>query len=278
MGPGAAIEPFDPYVNTSRRAVGETRRRVPSAPDLETGTNEGSHAIARKRVFQSRTTWSCISMFVLFNIVIFLSARHIRSHVSVTDDESIGGSANRFADPFASDAKTPTQTHTAKVVPKLWGSAALSSDDGSDEAPPTRSLDTVRRMNELSRRVKELDATVRTMKRQGAVMETDPDAITLTTALQNATRELLPMLYGPEPYRLELELRFPPSMPGPGESGTVVIEMAPAALMPHAVYQFMKMASAWRGGAFHRNAGHVLQAMVDGKFSGLAWQVRRAGP
>lgn len=34
----------------------------------------------------------------------------------------------------------------------------------------------------------------------------------------------------------------------------------------------MQMVSNWKGGSFHRNAGHVLQAKVDGNFQGLAWQ------
>jgi hypothetical protein len=98
-----------------------------------------------------------------------------------------------------------------------------------------------------SRRVEELDAAVRQTKQRGTVMETDAEALKLTADLQDATRKLLVMLYGQEPYLLKLDLEFPPSMvkaDGDAATGTVIIEMAPGKLMPHAVYQV-------RRGLFH---------------------------
>jgi hypothetical protein len=107
---------------------------------------------------------------------------------------------------------------------------------------------------------------VKAMKRAGTVMETDPAALALTGRLQNATRALLPKLFGAEPYRVEFTLRFPDT-----QEGRFTVQMAPAALMPHSVFLFLKLVSKWKRGAFHRNAGHVLQAMVTGG-TGLAWQ------
>ena len=39
----------------------------------------------------------------------------------------------------------------------------------------------------------------------------------------------------------------------------VHLETAPLELMPHAVFVFLQLVGGWQGGAFHRNAGHVLQ-------------------
>ena len=33
--------------------------------------------------------------------------------------------------------------------------------------------------------------------------------------------------------------------------------------MPHAVWLFLQIVRNWKGGAFHRNAGHVLQVMLQ---------------
>eukprot|EP00976_Prorocentrum_cordatum_P033258 677365-Prorocentrum_minimum.AAC.4 len=90
MGPGAVIEPYDPYHNTSRRAVGETRRRLPVALDLEGGPDEGK---GRRRVFHSKATWSRILVLVLMNTVIFLAARYISSHRATTKGQPTDGSA-----------------------------------------------------------------------------------------------------------------------------------------------------------------------------------------
>ena len=71
------------------------------------------------------------------------------------------------------------------------------------------------------------------------------------------------------PYRVELTLTFPATMPDFAERGagpeTLLVEMAPIALMPHAVYVFLEAMRNWRGGQFHRRAPHVLQAQLTPK-------------
>merc|ERR1719272_2246529 len=67
---------------------------------------------------------------------------------------------------------------------------------------------------------------------------------------------------------VKLELKFPSSMPdlaSKPDHGTIIVETAPSRDMPYAVYKFLNVVSKWGGeggGAFHRNAGHVLQVMV----------------
>lgn len=134
--------------------------------------------------------------------------------------------------------------------------------------------------------VERLDIAVRRMQKAKVVMEEDPSALSLTHELQEATAELLFEQYGEGTaagtYKYELELRFPAAMPdGEGmdnpSNGYFVIETAPRHTMPHAVHTFLKSAARWEevgGGAFHRNAGHVLQVNVRNheRGSGLAFQ------
>jgi len=58
-----------------------------------------------------------------------------------------------------------------------------------------------------------------------------------------------------------------------GADGTLLYQMAPAALVPYGIFYFLELVHDWKSGAFHRMAGHVLQATVRGSgHSGLAFQ------
>ena len=115
--------------------------------------------------------------------------------------------------------------------------------------------------------MKELDVRVRAMKRSGTVMETDPDALDLTSAFQDATRDYLYAKYGKAsfPLRLKLTLRLPRRMLHyDGDAlESIVIELAPPDLMPHATHVFLEAMEHFRGAKFHRNAGHVMQAFFE---------------
>ncbi|KAJ8601401.1 hypothetical protein CTAYLR_005019 [Chrysophaeum taylorii] len=121
--------------------------------------------------------------------------------------------------------------------------------------------------------------TVSEMRRSGVVMETDPVALAATSELRNATKRLLETRYGKGPtYRLAIRLAFPASMGG--GPATLVIETAPIDVVPHAIHVFLDACVAMRlrpeeqwTAAFHRNAGHVLQAFVrTPEVKGLAYQ------
>jgi hypothetical protein len=63
-------------------------------------------------------------------------------------------------------------------------------------------------------------------------------------------------------YRVQVDFEIQPSLPSYTEATkfqSIVIEMAPIALIPVSVYNFMEMARTWTSGAMHRNAPHVLQ-------------------
>ncbi len=115
-----------------------------------------------------------------------------------------------------------------------------------------------------------LEQNVRAIKKTGVIMETDSESLTMTKELQEATRTLIKIRYGDfgsisTPYRIKMDLEFQPTIPDfdtKGKDGTLVIELAPISLIPYSVYNFLEIARTWKNGAFHRNAGHVLQAIA----------------
>lgn len=119
-------------------------------------------------------------------------------------------------------------------------------------------------IDELTDRVKALDAEVRAIKKTNVIMEVDPTSIQKTSMLQEATRSLLRAKYGEyDAYRVRVDLEFPVTIPDfaeKGKDGHIVIEMAPIDLIPVSVYNFLEIARTWIKGSFHRNANHVLQA------------------
>jgi cyclophilin family peptidyl-prolyl cis-trans isomerase len=64
-----------------------------------------------------------------------------------------------------------------------------------------------------------------------------------------------------------MKLTFPKTMNDyekAGPDGRIIIEMAPIELVPYCVYYFLELVTHFKGGSFHRFAGHVLQAMASG--------------
>jgi cyclophilin family peptidyl-prolyl cis-trans isomerase len=83
--------------------------------------------------------------------------------------------------------------------------------------------------------------------------------------IQRADRQSVLDEFGEGPYRVEIELDFPPDSPMsdlPSPPTKFVIELAPLDLMPHSVHLFLAMVrnKLWDGCSFMRNAGHVIQA------------------
>lgn len=116
---------------------------------------------------------------------------------------------------------------------------------------------------------------LRRMKKSGVVMETDEAAKKKIAVLQDELRTFIVQEYGPEPYRVEMTLTFPETMKDyetAGPTGVIVFELAPLKLVPYSTFFFLEIIRKWKGGAFHRNAGHVLQALVHSDSPGLAFQ------
>ena len=128
----------------------------------------------------------------------------------------------------------------------------------------------------LAEAVETRRGTVAAIKKTGVDMYGDKKAIDAVKDLQAATRRYLAAKYGQaDSYTLDLQIKFPESMGG--DRDVVTIETAPISLMPHAVHVFLDAAitrkgETWRC-AFHRNAGHVLQAFLRAPGArGLAFQ------
>ena len=128
----------------------------------------------------------------------------------------------------------------------------------------------------LAEAVETRRGTVAAIKKTGVDMYGDKKAIDAVKDLQAATRRYLAAKYGQaDSYTLDLQLKFPESMGG--DRDVMTIETAPISLMPHAVHVFLDAAitrkgETWRC-AFHRNAGHVLQAFLRAPGArGLAFQ------
>eukprot|EP01041_Mallomonas_annulata_P003208 gene3208-6337_t len=139
-------------------------------------------------------------------------------------------------------------------------------------------------LDSLVAKIHDLIAEVRKMKQSGIVMETDEKARSLTSKLQTVLQKFLRLKYGENinTFKVEMKLQFPSSMPDydtAGESGVIIIETGPIDLVPYSVFYFLDIVEHFKGGNFHRNAGHVLQAQVrtGGRFPSLAFQEYNPG-
>ena len=103
-----------------------------------------------------------------------------------------------------------------------------------------------------------------------------PEAAEAIAALRAASRAALAAKYGAEPHVVRCRLEFPASMPDfdtAGPSGDLVWTMGPADAIPYSTLFFLeRVVARFEGGAFHRNAPHVLQAQVKGASGQLAFQ------
>lgn len=114
--------------------------------------------------------------------------------------------------------------------------------------------------------------TLREMKSNGIVMETDQNALTLIQAFQESIRTELLQKYGPPPYIIQMTLEFPEIMREPTAESincqdleTITIQLASIEHVPYSVYYFLEnIVKPFDGGVFHRNAPHVLQARLNG--------------
>lgn len=125
--------------------------------------------------------------------------------------------------------------------------------------------------SDLAAKVDELDKKVRARKATGVIMETDEEGLILTKNLQAATIKLLEHRYGAgkhhPKFRVVVDLMYPRSIIKDPDSDSnrarLVIEMAPYDIIPCSVFYFLEIARTYKGGKFHRNAGHVLQAAAQ---------------
>ena len=139
---------------------------------------------------------------------------------------------------------------------------------------PVETKANVNSLDEINLLIDEL----RALKEKGTVMESNEVALLKIKQLQDKLRPYLLNTYGPEPYLVEMKLTFPDSMLDSGDKfDSIIIELAPTELVPYNVYYFLETINKFKNGAFHRNAGHVLQALVRPSRKGLAFQEYHPG-
>jgi cyclophilin family peptidyl-prolyl cis-trans isomerase len=174
------------------------------------------------------------------------------------------------------DYRSPMDTlHAGEIVSivdnkQLQVQQQVKQQVQQQTSPPTESL--IEKQKGIAT---DIITKVRALKRSGIVMETDENAKSQIAILQKEVKQLLYLQYGPGPYKVLMELEFPSTMPDyneKGKKGEITIELAPIELVPYSVYYFLEIIKNWKGGAFHRVAGHVLQSMVHGPGEGLAFQ------
>lgn len=120
---------------------------------------------------------------------------------------------------------------------------------------------------------------IRAIKKSGRVIEKDSEAQTKIPKVQELIRTYVTGKYGPGPHMIEMDITLPNYLTAPkgGQKATLLIEMAPIEYLPYTVYFFLEnIVNGFKKGNFHRNAGHVLQAMLSRKeglkHTNFAWQ------
>lgn len=169
---------------------------------------------------------------------------------------------------YTTEGKTPVAD--AKEGHKVMKIEEVSHADNTGSKEQKQDNDGDMDEETLVKEVERIDFEVRQIKAKlppGKFMETDTEGVNASKRLQDATRKLLRKRYGPnEPYRVRVELEFQPTIPDfekdGGKDGMILIEMAPSTFQPHSIFTFMEVARKYKGGGFHRIAGHVLQVMV----------------
>lgn len=187
-----------------------------------------------------------------------LEAEHTAKQEKLTKNKLLGKDALRKSDKAATSSNSGPSGAAAHVVPPPSQAAVDSTQSANLATLVQLQVEKVRRMK----------------FEHGVVMEKDPLAVQEIGLLQSLLREFIPERYGPEPYFVEMKLHFPDCMAEPNldSDGIVLLQLAPLELMPYAVFYFLQVVESFRGGAFHRVAGHVLQAMVTTPVSSLAFQ------
>lgn len=131
-------------------------------------------------------------------------------------------------------------------APQLQENSIKFEQESEAELQSNPDLDAQQILKEES---EALISDIRKLKSQGVVMETDPIAKEKITNLQQKLRTLVPMIYGPEPYKIEMTLQFPESMPDyttAGPDGKIIFELGPLADVPYSTYFFLNVASNWK--------------------------------
>ena len=184
-----------------------------------------------------------------------------------------------------SDTKTTKEINSnansntnSQTIPKLDYSKAFDK-----ETIPNTHINTnnEKLLSSLKSSIEAQEKEIRLMKRAGIVLETDANAKTKTQQLSEDAASYVASKYGVGPFYVQIDLIFPESMKEimtkhsmdeHDRTGSIIMEVAPTDLTPYIAYTWLEVVERFTSGAFHRNAGHVLQALLRGNRLGLAFQ------
>lgn len=240
------------------------QRRV--NPNTQDGLYDASEKYGKIRKQEEKHTTRLIilSFLVLLGIAFFLlksPADGINGIVGTRQRKATGNGKTRGSTKNTDDSENNGPVLTADL------SHEGNNLDNSAKSQHKLSLSLLEEeVDRLDREVRRIKATPH------IIMETDKEGMKAARKLQEATRNLILLKYGTgegdtehHPFRIRLDLQFQDTMPDfqeKGPNGSLLFELAPISLVPHSVYTFLEVARTFKRGAFHRNAGHVLQATV----------------
>lgn len=145
--------------------------------------------------------------------------------------------------------KPKAETVTKSIMVNVSKAKAKAKLSNSSETTGVSTTVQVQSLSDLQAQVDAQVALVRSMKfDKRVVMETDPQAKIEIKKLQQLLQKLLPLLYGPAPYVVEMKLLFPVSMTDPQlpQEQSLLIELAPIDLIPYSVYFFLNIVKNWK--------------------------------
>jgi len=175
-------------------------------------------------------------------------------------------------------------SESAKVVTKAKvktqrTSVTKTGSSSSVSSPPSP----------LLTEIMSLEQELREIRKLGGRMDEHPKAPALIVKLQDLCRSYLIERYGQSPLTLTLSVKFPEylsHLPNPNPNPSIPedehehghrerllnVDLGPLDHVPYSVFLITEVARVFSRGAFHRNAGHVIQALVRESRKGMAFQ------
>lgn len=154
----------------------------------------------------------------------------------------------------APPVKRISEPATTSTTTKLGASTSSSSststaDENKKEGGIEKVFESIpvdvlaSKKNSLYEEITSSVAAIRKMKFEDhVVIETSADAQKSISILQEQLQAWLPMEYGPEPYIMEMTLKFPETMklPDQPDEMSLVFELGPASAVPYSTYYFLE--------------------------------------
>ena len=195
-----------------------------------------------------------VASFII-GIIVLLCFVFFGSPSSGSNGFLLTGKSESVTDASLTQPPAAISNNGNKFIPDLQMPLKVAPSSITKALVPLPTISKLKQMALLNKKCLALIKDARDLKWSGAVMETDERALQIISHLQDELRKLLTMRFGENPTILvEMLLTFPPSMPDFAENGAegrIVIEMAPIALVPYSVYNFLEIVRRFQKGRSH---------------------------